>query len=224
MDRIGPCADVSEAAMRIAGAAPIELVLRTDGDRERRQPAFDASDRRVVPSTAVLWIPTDHALAQRAGMGSERKTRGAADADYEFAGDIAGSAYEQATSAEHDLPVSSERPANQCSERGVVCGYHVYSAHARIHVSGGCDGLVQSVRFGLGTFQHAGRSFLRGGFDQGDGRARAAGNFQYRSRLSVHGGGIHRRVETGRSTDQHGWSRPGIGQRVCGTVVAIGQI
>ncbi len=102
-------------------------------------------------------------------------------------------------------------------------GCHVYSDGLRVSVFGGGDGLVQPVCAGLGAFDDAGYGILRQGAAASSGHLEA-GDLQYGPRSPVYKRGVCWAVGGGGDPDQHGWSRPGLRQHLCGEAVAVGEI
>jgi transposase InsO family protein len=93
MDRTEPSRAEHSAAVRAAGAEPIELVPRT-GEGVGGEPVLDASDRRAVPADAVLRLAEHDVLADAARLRGQSQAGAALDADHGAGSDL--------SAAEHD--------------------------------------------------------------------------------------------------------------------------
>src|SRR3954447_5801210 len=80
MDRSATSTTEHSAAMRVAGAAALDVLLPAAGG-ERRQPAIAPATRRVVSGASVLW----HAAHGR-HAGREPQARPEADAHCRYRG------------------------------------------------------------------------------------------------------------------------------------------
>jgi len=218
MDRAGAQRVIGGGAMRLGGTGAFDVLLRAGG-AEQRELGVDAGDRRAVLEAAVLRLAADDGLAFRAGMGGQREAGGTADAGDGFAGDVTGTAHQSSPSRASSLPVFTEGHEDRAAQPGLVLRHHLRADAARVFVSGGGDGLVQSLRAFLGAVQHTGGAFLCAGVGgrAGDG---PAGDLQHRSRGAVYQRGVYREAPRRRDTNQHGWSGAGAGQCDGGAVVA----
>ena len=90
MDRSESSIFFGGAAVRAGGSGTFQLLLHTDGDRERGESEAHAEDRRALPSAAILRISADDRMAGGAWMAGERKARAAIDAVDGIAGRVAG--------------------------------------------------------------------------------------------------------------------------------------
>lgn len=115
-------------------------------------------------------------------------------------------------------PYFAPRADDRSGKPSVVQRHYLHPAYPRIHVFGCSDGLVQPMCSCLELVEHVGRAILRSSF------ARRAdelptGHFQHGPRESVHEFGIHQDFGRAPDRDQHGWPRPGVGQRIYRTPV-----
>jgi len=210
-------------AMRFGGPAQVELLLRAGRQRKLGKSEVDADNRQDLSASSVLRIAAYDRRIDRARLAGQREADCAVDAADGIAGGSARTPYQSASSATSDLSVFAPRNGDSCSECGVVRGYYVYSDAVRLPLSDGGDGLVQPVCSGLGAVEFLGDGLLPAGSGKGVANGQT-GHFQYRSGSTVHERGIHRQVDNGRHSDQHG--RPGTrpGQSVRGTALAFGQV
>ena len=218
MDRVRAQSVIGGGAMRVGGIGAFDVLLRAGG-QERRELEVDAGDRRAVPQAAVLRLAADDGLARGVGVGSQREAGGTVDAGDGIAGDFTGTAHLAAPSRASDLPVLAAGYGSPAAQSGLVLRHHVRADAAWVFVSGGGDGLVQSLRAGLGVVEHLGGAVLCRGVGEGAGD-RAAGDFQHRPGGAVYQRGVHRQTSGCRDTDQHGRKGSGAGQRDGGAVVA----
>ncbi len=99
--------------------------------------------------------------------------------------------------------------------------HYVYPDAISVYVSGGGDGLVESLRAGVGVIQHDGSGVLHSGLGAGTGpRRHRAADQQHRSRRAVHQSWIHRGRAVGRRGSEHGRTQALDGQPVHRAVVA----
>src|SRR5262245_47579832 len=182
--------------MRTPGPQSIEL-LPLAGRRVGGELALDAADRPAVPRDPILREPADDGMSGAFGGAGQSQAGPAVDG-----ADGPGGAAPQAADHNRDagragLSLLAPRSGADPRRRGVEFGHHVCTDEARLHVSDGGDRLVQPVRAVVAVVELAGGSVLPGGVGRGadDG---AAGDLQYRPRISVHIVGIDRLAGGGR--------------------------
>jgi len=151
MDRAKRCDVVDRTPVRLGRSEPIELLLRAVGNRDRREPRFDAGDRPVVSEATVLRSTAHDRLAAGVGASDQSQAGRAADASNGFAGDIAGTAHQPGASRAPYLPVFVEGSDGRATDPGVVCEHYLRGDEARISVLGGGAGLVQPLCVGVGV-------------------------------------------------------------------------
>src|SRR3990167_3453680 len=218
MDRVRAQSVIGGGAMRVGGIGAFDVLLRAGG-QERRELEVDAGDRRAVPQAAVLRLAAGDGLALGGWGGSQREAGGTGDAGGGVAGGFTRAAHPAAPSRASDLPVLAAGYGSPAAQSGLVLRHHVRADAAWVFVSGGGDGLVQSLRAGLGVVEHLGGTVLCRGVGEGAGD-RAAGDLQHRPGGAVYQRGVHRQTSGCRDTDQHGRKGSGAGQRDGGAVVA----
>src|SRR5205809_764832 len=101
--------------------------------------------------------------------------------------------------------------------------YHLYPNAEWIRVSGRHSGLVQPLRCGLGSLDHAGHQLLPVNARPGSGESEAR-DLQFRSRLPVHQCRVYSALGGCPRSDQHGWTWPRAGQHFHRAVVAYRQV
>src|SRR5438309_5365821 len=137
-------------AMRAGGDLAQRILLRT-GAGEPREPGFDAAVGRVASGTSGLREPALGGAFAARGPGGQPQTGGAA-AGVDGAGSgVSQAEPEPARARASDLSLPLGRAGNQRSGPGLVQRHHVCADGLRVHVSGGGDGWVESIRTGLGT-------------------------------------------------------------------------
>jgi hypothetical protein len=204
MDRSESSTLFGGAAVRAGGSATFELLLHSDGDRERGKPEADAKDRRAIPSASIFRISTDHGMVGGSGTEGEREACVAIDAVDGIAGSVAGTAHQSPAPTASSLSISSKGSEDPGPERSVVFRHHVYPNETGVSVLGGGHGLVQSLRAGLGAFQLVGDSILCGGAAT-ISRQRSAGNLQHGPGFAIHQRRLHGVFGRCGDPDQHGW-------------------
>ena len=218
MDRDRTQSAIDRGTMRVGWVGALDVLLRAGG-RERRESQVDAGNRRALPQAAVLRLAADDRLAFRAGVGGQREACGAVDAGDGVGGKCSGAAHQPQASRAPGLPVFTAGSQSPATQSGVVLGHHLRADAAGISVSGGGNGLVQSIRAGLGVVQHVGGFVLRRGAHAGAGD-RLPGDLQHRPGGAVYQREVYRDTPGCRNTDQHGRPGSGAGQRDGGAVVA----
>jgi len=174
------------ASVRTAGAVPQQLLLPVPtGDGG--EPGADAAVGRVASGASGLWQPQVDGAVGPGGFGGESQARGAAAAVDGDRGDLCQATDRPAGSWPPNLSASVARFGGDGAGSSLVFGHHVCADGHGLHVSGGGDGLVESLGVGLAVKQHAGGGLLCGRLGSGaaSGPAGSAG-FKHRSRLAVH--------------------------------------
>src|SRR5512143_1540699 len=104
MDRTQSSGAKHSAAVRAAGAEPIELVSRA-GEGVGGEPGADAADRRAVPADAVLRFAEDDGLADATRARGQSQAGPAADADHGLGSDLSPAEHDAAEPGASNLPV-----------------------------------------------------------------------------------------------------------------------
>ena len=94
-------------------------------------------------------------------LGRQSQACSAFDAADGLGGDLSETAHNAAGCRTQDLPLFTAEYRDHAAQPSVGQRHHVHPATARIFVSRGGDGLVQSLRVGLAVVEHAGGKFLR---------------------------------------------------------------
>ena len=223
MDRPGTDRLIGESAMRVGRAGTVLLLLRARRSGKLGERGVDASDRPALSAAAVLRIAAHDRLAGRVRLAGQREAGSTTDAGYGTSISVAKAVYEPAPSGKPDLSIPVARVNHPGSEARLVFGYHIYSPAPGTSVYGRCDGLVQSVRAGLGIIQLDGIGVLHPGAESCVG-AWHTGDLQHRSGCSVQQYGLYGPIEGRWRGDQHGRSGPGLGQCVHRASLVVGQI
>jgi len=209
--------------MRAAWVGALELLLPS-ASGDARESVTDADARRAIHPDAVLRHPAyDGVAAAELRQGRQSQTGSSLAASDGVRSDLPEAAVEPAGCATQDLSISLAGPRYQAAEPSLEHRYHLRAIASRIRVSGGDHGLVQPIRPVVGSFRHDGVGVLH--FGVGPSLANwAAGNLQQRSRFSIHEHRLYSPAKGSGYPGQHGWQRPGPGQRICRAIVAHGQI
>jgi hypothetical protein len=223
MDRTFKRPDHRRTAVRVAGLVPLELVLQEQG-RQPTESAVDAIDRRAVYAETVFRLAEDHRLAAQAGTPGEPQASRTADADNGAGGDLSEASAEQARARPSNLSIPSSEYEGGAAESGMVYGHNLCAAGPGICLFSGNYRLVQPVRAGVGDIDDARYQLLRLGLGVGSRQRSPSRDLQHRSRLAVHQRPVHRAADRALNSDQHGRKGPGLGQCVCRTSLAHGQI
>ena len=223
MDRPGTDRLIGESAMRVGRAGTVLLLLRARRSGKLGERGVDASDRPALSAAAVLRVAAHDRLAGRVRLAGQREAGSTTDAGYGTSISVAKAVYEPAPSGKPGLSIPVARVNHPGSEARLVFGYHIYSPAPGTSVYGRCDGLVQSVRAGLGIIQLDGIGVLHPGAESCIG-AWHTGDLQHRSGCSVQQYGLYGPIEGRWRGDQHGRSGPGLGQCVHRASLVVGQI
>src|SRR3954470_13781125 len=134
--------------MRIAGAAPSQLVLPA-GPAVGDDAGVAGSVGRAVHAAAVLWVPPDARLVAEPGVPGQSETRPAPAAALGPGDALPEAPDEHARPRPWDRSVSVARPADHARGPGRECGQHLPPVGTGVAVPGGHSRLVQPVRRGL---------------------------------------------------------------------------
>src|SRR5215210_3124071 len=153
MDRSETHAD-HRAAMRVAGTAALDLLLRT-ASGEPGEPAADAETGRAIPEAAIFRQP------QNGGrVGRESQTDAAADAHHGHRSALSETQSEPSRAGPSGVSVFVARRYDRTRKSRLEHRYYVHSDARRLSVPGRGDGLVQPLRAELGTVEHDGNLLL----------------------------------------------------------------
>src|SRR5277367_3746884 len=147
--------------VRVAGAEPQPLllpVLPGDGG----EPGTDASVGRTALGASGLWQPQADGTLAAGGFGRQSQARGATAAFDGDRGNLRQAADQLAGAGPSDLSVSVARFGRDGTGSSLVFGHPLCADGHGVYVSGGGDGLVESLCAGLAVKQHAGGGFLCG--------------------------------------------------------------
>ncbi len=219
MDRTRPSEHLDFASMPSVECVAIQRVLHTQLERVGREPGSDARVGLAVSQTSVLWCAAHDNVVELGWIPRQRQTHHASDARHGTSSDYARPAHEQAASGTQDIPVFTAQYGHPLTRRSMVFRHHLHSDGSRIHVSGGRDGLVQSLRNRMGIVQHARSGFLRSHVEDGFGMW-TTWHFQHRSRQSIHQHGMDRYAARRGRYNQHGWTRSLLRQHLHRTPLA----
>lgn len=205
--------------MRPAEPQSSRLRLRT-GAGDAGEPGADEAAGSMALEVSNVWEPAVDGVVGSGGLGGEPQAGGWADGPDGIGGVVSTPLAQATGTGSRHLSVSVERGGGQWTGSGVVCGHHLPPYGLWVYVSSCGDGLVESLRAGLGAEQHVGGGVLHSSVGAGAGaRPPSSGGFQHRPRLAVHQSGMDRRGGVGGGGGEHGWRRPMDGQPVHRTVV-----
>src|SRR5580704_608032 len=217
MDRFRPSVPQRSTAVRTAGSAALDLLLRAPAG-ERGELAPDAKAGPVVHEAPVFRQPQD---GRRVRRGSP--SRPAADAHLGNRSALPQAASESPGSGPPYLSIPAARRSDRAAQPRLEHRYYLHSDARRLSVPGGGNGLVQPLRAELGTVQHHGDRLLLGRTRRRV-PLRPARNLELRSGLAVHRGRLPGSAQAARHPDQHGWPRSRTRQRFHRTAVALAQV
>jgi len=212
------------ASVPTAGALPQRLLLPVrSGDGG--ESGADAAVGRAASGASGLWQPQADGAVAPGGVGGQSQARGATAAVDGDRGDLRQAANQSAGTWAPNLSVSVARFGGDGAGSSLVFGHHVCADGHRLHVSGGGDGLVESLCVGLAVEQHAGGSLLCGRLGGGlAGGTAGPADFQHRSRFAIHRADVYRRGGIGGRGREHGWAGAVDRQPVHRTAVAERQV
>ena len=204
------------------GDFPVGVVLRS-GTGDGRKFEIDAVNRRAIHTDAVLWDPEDEVVARRARVRGQSQTGASADAADGTRGDLPEATTVGPRFRAPHLSVSATGAENRSSEPSLVQRHNLHTAAARVHLSGGGDGLVQPVCTGLGGVGVLGHVLLPSGSGLGL-TVGTTGYFQHRSRSAVHQRRFHQAAGELWHRYQHGRAWTSERQHFHRTFMADGEI
>jgi len=222
MDRSRQYRFEPDAAVQCGGTFTVEFLLPAR-EREPEESRRDAIAGRAVHAAAVLRGSTNDPVAGRPRVLRQfqaGKTITAADGT---GSDLSQTALVRPGAGTPDLPVSTARTGDHTSQPGVGYRHHVHPVARWIRISGGGHGLVQPVRAGLGSIDHAGFQLLRVCFGLG-AEGGLSGNLQLRSGIAIYKHRVHRPSQRSRHFNQHGRTGTGDGQHLRRAAVADGEV
>jgi hypothetical protein len=194
-------------AVRTGERVTQRVLLRTVS-RVGGEPCADALDRRNAPGAAGVWkSPVNGALESGRASG-EPQTSGAIAASHGDPSIVSQALAQPTRRGAPKVPVSAQRPGNMRSGPGLVQRHHVCADGQRIHVSGGDDGLVESVCSGVGALEHPGQRVLYPGLGEGPGDGPTALDIEHGSRMPIHERGLSGsgRISWGRREHGRSWT------------------
>ena len=209
--------------MHACERGPVEPLLRTSRGRKLGESDVYEALGSDVYEEAIFWISPNDLVASGNGTSCESETGGEAHEKDGASGNGSWAPHESTEPQASGVSVFTPGIGGLQAGNGVVHGHHIHSASPRVHVSGGRDGLAQSLCFVLGAFEQPGNRFLFGRIGKGI-RTGMPTDIQYRSGIPVHKFRVYRTTENSRNPDQHGRKRQGFGQCVRGAPLAHGQI
>src|SRR6266566_2647625 len=207
-------------SMRAAGTEPERVLLRAvRGDG--RESGVDATTGSTAFGPSGIWESAFDGAVARPGAGGQSQAGGplvGVDGDRS---DLPQGLEQPTWGRPPDLPVFVEGTGDQRTGPGVVQRHHVYPGTAGIFVFGGGDGLVESLRAGLGVEQQSGQCVLHSGLGESAGRRQPGSvDLQHRPGGAIHQRAVFRGGGIGRGGGEHGWTGPLDGQPVYRTIVA----
>lgn len=223
MDRREPRGINNSRSMQAFRGSAFQLLLQ-ERAHQGIGIAVDASCGRDLYSTAFFRFAQDCSGFEKRGLQCQSQTRPTDHATLRIEQQPTWTQYLKIASGTHQVPLPVERRSSISTVRGLEYRYYVHSAAERICVPRRSDRLVQSLGIVLSAVQQLGDKLLPRRLRRGHRTLRTAPNLQYRP-----GGAIYlKRVRSSGSLPeyslQHGRARTRIRQRICGTVVEIGQI
>src|SRR5450759_558830 len=179
MDRCPTSTVDHPTAVRTAGPAALNLLLRAAAG-ERREPAAAPAAGRTVSRVPGLWQPSHGGHA-----GGQAQAHPAADAYFRNRSSLSEPQSEPAGARPRDLPVPAARRLDRAAQPSLEHRYYVCSDAGWLSLPGRGDGLVQPFRAQLGTLQHDGDWLLPGGA-RSRVSFRPARDLELRSGFAVH--------------------------------------
>ena len=206
----------------VDGLVAFGPVLRT-ARRKRVESETDAAPGRAVHAYTFLRRSEDDGCTHEARLCRQSKTSPATTAADGPGSDLSKTESVGPSTKPSHLSIPAAPRRHHTPESSVVERYHVYPSARRFHLSRRSHRLVQPLRAELGNIDEPGCRVLL----LGPGPSAASGssrNLQHRPGSAIHERGIHQQTRSRRHRDQHGWARPGFGQRFCRTAVEDSQI
>src|SRR6266700_234607 len=207
-------------SMRVAGTVPERVLLRAVR-RDGGESGVDAATGSTACGPSGLWESASDGAVARGGAGGQSQAGGplvGVDGDRS---DLPEGFEKPGWRGASDLPVSIEGTGDQWTGPSVVQRHHVYPGTAGVFVFGSGDGLVESLRAGLGVEQQSGQCVLHPGLGESAGGGQPGpADFQHRPGGAIHQRAVFRGGGIGRGGGEHGWTGPVDGQPVYRTIVA----
>ena len=197
-------------------------VLRT-ARRKRVESETDATPGRAVHAYTFLRRSEDDGCTHEARLCRQSETSPATTATDGAGSDLSKTESVGPCTKPSHLSIPAAPRRHHTPESSVVERHHVYPTARRFHLSRRGHGLVQPLRAELGNIDEPGCRVLLLG-PRPSAASGASRNLQHRPGSAIHERGIHQQTRSRRHRDQHGWARPGIGQRFCRTAVENSQI
>jgi hypothetical protein len=214
------CKSQCAAPVRIIGTVPQQLLLPMRA-RDGGEPGVDAAVGRVALGASGLWQPQAEGAVAPGGFEGQPQARGTVAAFDGDRGHLGQATDQPARTGPSNLSVSVARFGGDRAGSSLVFGYHVCADGHGVHVSGGGDGLVESLCVGLAVEQHVGGGLLCGRLGGGAAEGTAGpADLPHRSRLAVHLADVYRRGGIGGRGREQGWSGAVDRQPVYRTAVA----
>jgi len=188
---------------------------------DARKFAVDAAVGRAALGAAGVWESAIDGDAVAGGLESESQASATAVESDGDRGDLSEAFPQPGSGWAGDLSVPIGGFGDQWTESSVVCRRDVCAYGVWVFVSGGSDGLVESLCIGVGLEQQLGRGVLCASLGAGAAHGKpGAVDIEHRSRGAVHVQRVHRRGGVGRRGGEHGWERPVAGQPIRRATVA----
>lgn len=200
------------SSVQTHGAVSIKLLLQASATNRLRFVAHEPSGRDLYGKT-FLWFPKDYPGPSKGRAQCESQTNSKDHARLRALREPTRPKYLKTPSTTCQISVSSPRLCNLRPITGLEYRYHIHPSEKRLCLSGCCNGLVQSTGTVTSSIKQPRNSILFGSFRRGDYKLWEAGNFQYRSRSTIHIGGVRECSAWQKYSVQHGWQ--GKGSRQC---------
>src|SRR5215467_12747574 len=206
----------------VGGTVAVRLVLST-ARRERTESGTDAGLGRTIHADTFLWCAENDEGAPRARLPHQSEKSPATTAADGTGSDLSETTAVGADAWSSDLSLPAASCRDHAAQSSVVQRYNLHPATRRLHLSGSGHRLVQPVRAQLGNIDEPGCRILLFGVGLGVA-ARSSRNLQHGPGISIHKRSLHQPPRSQQHPDQHGWSRPRIGQRFRRAAVEDSQI
>jgi len=194
------------SSVQTRGAIPIKLLLRAGATNRLRFVAHEPSGRDLYGKT-FLWFAKDYPCPSKRRTQCESQTNSKDHARIRALREPARSQHLKTPSTTCQISVSSQRLCNLRPITGLEHRYHIHPSEKRLCVSGCCNGLVQSTGTVTSSIKQPRNSILLGSLRGGDCNLWEAGNFQYRSRSTIHIRRVRESSASQKHSVQHGWQR-----------------
>lgn len=204
MDRVRTRRPEYPSAKHLTLGLPVGALLQA-GPRKRRESFLDAEARRAVYGISVLWGGTDDGLFAARRMGHQSQTNPTTLTDSGALRTLPQAPLVPRRQRAQEVPLSSQKYRGPSSQPSVGQRYYVRTNAARVSVCSRRDGLVQSLRLKLGTFQYLGSRLLSVRLRSSVGKWNAR-NLQYRPGGPIDQYKVDRTTHARRNPDQHGWA------------------